>query len=89
MMPYDAIHHAKLLHAEQLIHLASLNALTGIKSLTHVYVIIYIYMYVYIYICIYIYTRNAWALRRRLLEVSHSQTNANIVATLNSYGKNT
>ena len=42
-----------------------------------------------IYIYIYIYTRNAWALPRRLLEVSHSQTNANIVATLNSYGKNT
>ena len=39
------------------------------------------------YVCIY--TRNAWALPRRLLEVSHSQTNANIAATLNSYGKNT
>ena len=38
---------------------------------------------------VHIYTRNAWALPRKLLEVSHSQTNANIVATLNSYGKNT
>ena len=37
--------------------------------------------------CIYIYTRNAWALPRRSLEVSHSQTNGNDVETLPAYGK--
>ena len=58
----------------------------------HIHRIVYVHVYIYINVyimCIYIYTRNAWALPRRLLEVSHSQTNANIVATLNSYGKNT
>ena len=54
----------------------------------HYVVTVTIYDIEYI-VSIYIYTRNAWALPRRLLEVSHSQTNANIVATLNSYGKNT
>ena len=38
------------------------------------------------YVCC-IYTRNAWALPRRSLEVSHSQTNGNDVETLPAYGK--
>ena len=41
----------------------------------------------YVYVYIYIYTRNAWALPRRSLEVSHSQTNGNDVETLPAYGK--
>ena len=36
---------------------------------------------------IYIITRNAWALPRRSLEVSHSQTNGNDVETLPAFGK--
>ena len=61
----------------------------------HVYAYCLSIFYIYIYVTNlsnlniynYIYTRNAWALPRRSLEVSHSQTNGNDVETLPAYGK--